>query len=259
MAIQIRWRRGTTADHAAFTGVAGECTVDLDKDTIVVHDGATVAGFPMMREDLSNASNITAFAKTVLDDADAASVLTTLGISSFTQTQVLPLADINALKILLGITDIVPPGMVQYYAGTTAPSGWLVADGSAISRTVYNALYTAIGETFGSGDGSTTFNIPDLRGEFIRGNDEGRGVDTGRTVGSSQSSQNLAHTHTLKTTEVVTGDDSAMSCGATAGRLLMANRNVCGANATIVGGSAVSSGGTEARPRNISLLPCIKY
>jgi microcystin-dependent protein len=213
-----------------------------------------------MRQDLSNANTITPFAKTILDDTDAASVLTTLGISSFTQEQILTLSNIVSLQNLLGLNSLLSAGMVQYYAGVTAPAGWLVCDGTPVSRTTYSALYAAIGEMYGVGDGSTTFNLPDLRGEFIRGNDEGRGVDVGRTVGSTQSSQNLAHTHTIKTTEGVTGDDSAFSCSWGSARLLLANRNVCGGgNTTISGAYAVSSGGTEARPRNISLLPCIKY
>lgn len=257
MAIQIRWRRGTTANHAAFTGVEGECTLDLDKDTIVVHDGVTAGGFPLMREDMSNASTVTAFAKTILDDTTATETLTTLGISSFTQDQILTLSNIVALKNLLELSDIVPAGMVQYYAGTSAPVGWLVCDGSAVSRTIYPSLYTAIGELYGVGDGSTTFNLPDLRGEFIRGNDEGRGIDAGRTVGSSQSSANLSHTHTLTVSEYVGGDD-ATTVGS-AGRMLLANRNFRAGPTTVVGASSVASGGTEARPRNISLLPCIKY
>ncbi|MBP2631566.1 MAG: Tail Collar domain protein [Firmicutes bacterium] len=77
-------------------------------------------------------------------------------------------------------------GNVQYFARQTAPGGWLKADGSAVSRADYANLFDAVGIMFGAGDGSTTFNLPDLRGEFIRGFDNGRGVDTGRILGSSQ-------------------------------------------------------------------------
>lgn len=65
---------------------------------------------------------------------------------------------------------------------------WIVCDGSAISRTVYSDLFTVVGTTWGVGDGSSTFNLPDLRGEFLRGFDDGHGNDgtSGRTFGSSQ-------------------------------------------------------------------------
>ena len=75
---------------------------------------------------------------------------------------------------------------VLYFAGQTAPVGWLKANGAAVSRTAYAALFAAIGTTYGAGDGSTTFNLPDLRGEFMRGWDDGRGIDHGRVLGSAQ-------------------------------------------------------------------------
>jgi microcystin-dependent protein len=64
-----------------------------------------------------------------------------------------------------------PIGVIFPYVGSTAPSKWLIADGAAISRTVYNALFTAIGTSYGTGDGTTTFNLPDLRGRVPVGLD----------------------------------------------------------------------------------------
>ncbi|WP_197369874.1 phage tail protein, partial [Ralstonia pseudosolanacearum] len=64
-------------------------------------------------------------------------------------------------------------GLIGYFARSTAPSGWLKANGAAVSRTTYAALYAEIGTTFGAGDGAATFNLPDLRGEFLRGWDDG--------------------------------------------------------------------------------------
>ncbi|MCK9131735.1 phage tail protein [Haemophilus influenzae] len=69
------------------------------------------------------------------------------------------------------ISELV--GEVAFFARTTPPSGWLKANGAAVSRTTYAALFAAIGTTFGAGDGSSTFNLPDLRGEFVRGLDDG--------------------------------------------------------------------------------------
>ena len=91
---------------------------------------------------------------------------------------------------------VVPPGAVMYFARNTAPSGWLKCNGAAISRTAYSKLFAAIGTVFGAGDGFTTFNLPDLRGEFVRGWDDGRGVDGGRVFGSFQAGMIQSHSHT---------------------------------------------------------------
>jgi len=89
----------------------------------------------------------------------------------------------------------VPAGAVEYFARQTAPTGWIKADGSVVSRTQYADLFAAVGTVFGTGDGSTTFNLPDLRGEFIRGYDDGRGIDfigmTGNIVSGSNQITNL--------------------------------------------------------------------
>jgi len=79
-----------------------------------------------------------------------------------------------------------PTGAVTAFAASTAPTGWLECNGAAVSRTTYADLFATIGTTFGLGDGTNTFNLPDLRGEFVRGWDDGRGVDSGRSFGSSQ-------------------------------------------------------------------------
>jgi len=138
-------------------------------------------------------------------------------------------------------------GAVAYFAMSTPPTGWLPANGAAVSRTTYAALFTAIGTTYGAGNGSTTFNLPDLRGEFLRGWDNGRGVDSGRIFGSYQAHEIISHAHTLGHG----GDD--YNSGAT-------NQGWTGIE---FGGVEVETtsyyGGTETRPRNIALLACIKY
>jgi phage-related tail fiber protein len=80
----------------------------------------------------------------------------------------------------------IPAGSVAYFAMSSPPSGWVKANGAAISRSTYSSLFSAIGTTWGSGDGSTTFNVPDLRGEFARNWDDGRGQDSGRGFASYQ-------------------------------------------------------------------------
>jgi len=135
------------------------------------------------------------------------------------------------------------PGEVAAFARNTAPAGWIACSGQAVSRTTYSRLFAAIGTTFGAGDGSTTFTLPDLRGEFIRGWDNGRNIDTGRTLGSYQADDFKSHTHGYK----VDGSGQSGSGGYGA-------NPAGGINAT-----TQATGGTETRPRNIALLYCIKF
>ena len=76
---------------------------------------------------------------------------------------------LNANNLNNNFNYCVPTGGIVEYAGTTAPNGWLLCDGSAISRTTYADLFEVIGTTFGEGDGSTTFNLPNLQNKFIEG------------------------------------------------------------------------------------------
>ncbi|WP_296992889.1 phage tail protein [Thalassospira sp. UBA1131] len=86
-------------------------------------------------------------------------------------------------------------GSVSAFAMPTPPTGWLVCDGSAVSRTEYADLFATIGTLWGNGDQVSTFNLPDLRGEFIRGSDDGRGVDDGRVFASAQADAFQGHKH----------------------------------------------------------------
>ena len=93
----------------------------------------------------------------------------------------------------------VPTGSVFCMAVATIPSGYRECNGDAVSRTTFAALFAVIGTQYGTGNGSTTFNLPDLRGEFVRGFDNGRGVDSGRSINDPQSSANKSHNHTATT------------------------------------------------------------
>lgn len=86
-------------------------------------------------------------------------------------------------------------GVVVPYAGTVPPAGWLECNGQAISRVLYARLFEVLGSNFGNGDGSNTFNLPDLRGEFIRGWDNKRGIDPEREFGKFQEDQLQTHRH----------------------------------------------------------------
>ena len=140
-----------------------------------------------------------------------------------------------------------PSGAVIYHAANSPPTGFLKANGAAISRSTYAALFAVIGTTYGAGDGSSTFLVPDLRGEFLRGWDDGRGVDGSRAFGSAQADAFKAHTHGL-----VVKDPSNQSTGGAGPRSQEGGDDVQTFNTT-------STGDTETRPRNIALLACIKY
>ncbi|MEL6089578.1 phage tail protein [Bartonella schoenbuchensis] len=89
-----------------------------------------------------------------------------------------------------------PSGFIGTFAMEKIPEGWLLCDGKAYSRKDYASLFAAIGETWGSGDENTTFNVPDLRGMFLRGLDSQRGIDKNRVLGSKQDDAIKSHTHT---------------------------------------------------------------
>lgn len=161
--------------------------------------------------------------------------------------------------------QMAPASEVAYFARPTAPTGWLKANGAAVSRTVYADLFAAIGTTFGAGDGFNTFNLPDLRGEFVRGLDDARGVDAGRTLGSSQKgtlvamddgTRNSVTTIWPGNTGSVTSDREAVGADTYQG----ADYPGVGVNYLQNVFSAVGLAGSGvARPRNVALLACIKF
>jgi microcystin-dependent protein len=155
---------------------------------------------------------------------------------------------IEALKILADIgVDLESNSVakVDWFARNTAPTGWLKANGAAVSRTTYERLFDVIGTTYGVGDGSTTFNLPDLRGEFIRGWDDGRGVDTARAFGSAQADELKSHNHTQR----------GVFAGSAGGGGTTHAMNVTTSNLA----TTTDTGGSETRPRNVALLACIKF
>jgi len=164
-------------------------------------------------------------------------------------------------------TDLTPAGTVIYTARSSAPPGYLKANGAAVSRTTYATLFAAIGTIYGAGNGSTTFNLPDLRGEFMRGWDDGRGLDSGRPFASVQGQSYQSHSHGMDAAGNHNHSVNASYYGdGGAGTAYFIDPNG-GFNANIGWGTGTAgshihgiqaSGDTETRPRNIALLACIK-
>jgi microcystin-dependent protein len=138
---------------------------------------------------------------------------------------------------------LIPAGAIMPFAMNSVPTGWLAADGTAVSRSTYATLFAAIATTYGVGDGSTTFNVPDLRGYFVRGSGTNVDGSVSGTFGAKQADELKSHTHTYdfkSTTGFFSGGSEP-------------NSNVTTSFNT------GATGGTETRPKNIAMLYCIKY
>jgi phage-related tail fiber protein len=172
--------------------------------------------------------------------------------------------------------QLSPAGQVSYFARNTAPTGWLKANGAQVSRTAYADLFAAIGTTFGAGDGFNTFNLPDLRGEFLRGLDDGRGLDGGRVLGSVQTGQIMEHDHISPWVGLYSSSftypqqlyaGSVKSDFPNAGLVIRAGETGPVTDATTNNfvpiafktTKAGTPGAVENRPRNVAMLACIKF
>lgn len=196
---------GDASNRIATTAFVDAALGDIDTSTLAPRDSPVFTGNPQ------------APTKTVSDNSTslATTAFVKLALAALVGTAPAALDTLNELAAALGndpnfattitaslatkadISAVNPVGTVIMYPATSAPTGYLKCNGAAYSRTTYAALFALIGVTFGAGDGSTTFNVPDFRAEFIRGLDDGRGVDTSRALGAAQASQNLAHNHAI--------------------------------------------------------------
>lgn len=242
---------------------------------------------------------VSGFIETLLDDANAAAARATLDLaaSSFVRASLLPVADAAAIRTLLSLTSLAtlavsgthgqalhidgagaaafsnvsPIGSIVAWPTATAPTGWLECAGTAVSRTTYATLFALISDDYGAGDGSTTFNLPDLRGEFIRGWDHGKGSDadaasrtnrgdgtSGDNIGTKQATQNLLHGHPARISA-----NSGSSSTVTGGMMISTNNAgdqvaYTGAVSNTLGQQIGGSGGSESRPRNVNMMYIIR-
>lgn len=173
-------------------------------------------------------------------------------IQPFTMVKLYKIGVTSWLVTKVGAEEDAPAGIISAFGGSFQPYGWLECNGSAISRTTFARLFLNIGTTFGVGNGTTTFNIPDLRGEFLRGYDNGRGIDTGRALGTAQGAAvNSNGVVMRRSANQWAGSGSAVGQDAV--------YQAAGPNATYGQTGTDLFGGSETRPRNVAAMFIIKF
>ena len=239
-----------------------------------------VNGLPIRLQDSSGSPFVSLKSPSALSGNVALTLPSSITNGGFLQTD-------GSGNLSFQIVAGVPSGSVFCMAVATVPSGYLECNGAAVSRTTYAALFAIIGTNYGTGNGSSTFNLPDLRGEFIRGFDNGRGADSGRSIASSQGASNASHNHSFSdsgttSTKTLTGTvqrisetfnnsgsatgvfskSTGSSANFTPGSPDVNDTGSFSINATHNHTFSVSgttgSQGSEARPRNVAMMYIIK-
>lgn len=269
--VRLLIRRGSASQWAGANPIlqSGEPAIETDAARIRVGDGTNP--FNALRAFLSVPQTAIAAAQALLNATTALAQRTALGFTadiadlndvatiSADGWTFITAPTVNDQRQLLGLNDTDSIGALGFFYGTSAPTGWLKANGAAVSRTTYAALFAKYGTTFGAGNGTTTFNLPDMRGKFPRAFDDGAGVDAGRVVGSDQAAY----------AGQVPRDGWGTAGGApNPGTSITAGRLVVGSGGT-EGGETLESlraaGGVrdvtpgDARPINMAWLACVRY
>jgi len=200
---------------------------------------------------------------------DARAGIVELATSTETQTGTDATRAVTPAALASVSALLVPPGAVMAFATATPPNGWLTCDGRVVSRTTYSLLFYCIGTTFGAGDGSTTFALPDLRGYFVRGSGTNADGTAAGTFGAKQADDFKSHNHTGSTSSngghnhTYNNTISNYTIRQGTGNDWPNVRGTLDSNGqtSTVGNHShtiTAEGGTENRPRNIALLYCIK-
>jgi microcystin-dependent protein len=178
----------------------------------------------------------------------------------------IPTGTTNSTVCIGNDSRLLPPGAIMPFAMNSAPTGWLAANGAAVSRATYAALFSAIGTTYGAGDGGSTFNLPDLRGYFVRGSGTNTDGTASGAFGAKQNDEIKSHSHFIANTDTTTASDSPQITSENflaregfnpAGTTLA--YKLKGSSTTPTVGLTSTTGSSENRPNNIAMLYCIKF
>lgn len=225
--------------------------VCLPDGTTIVREENNIGGYVTATPTPTEAQVIAALGYTPVDKAgDVMLGSLTLaadpstGLMAASKQYVDNLVETEIAEAVSEFTAIVstPTGVVLPTVSTVAPTGWLPCNGGVYDISAFPELAAILGTQYG-GNGFTTFGVPDLRGEFIRGWDNGRGVDAGRNINTWQDHQFQDHSHTIKRA----GADSATS-----------SHSGTGDGSNVTGFAANGNRGAETRPRNIAMMYIIK-
>lgn len=228
-------RNGTPA--AVFVNTDSySCTVRNVRNELVIYSPSVAAA--------SLASVAAATAAAAAAAVSASDAATSAAEAAATAAGIVTSAELDAAlaKMRVPVGAVIPLGV------GTVPYGYLECNGSAVSRTGYPDLFSYLGTAYGVGDGVTTFNVPDLRGEFIRGWDHGKGTDTGRAIASFQADEFKSHQHNLSVDTTAGIFDYN---GAEGSRYKLSGSAQAGSGTLLTGGA-------ETRPRNYAMMYCIK-
>jgi microcystin-dependent protein len=204
------WNGSIWEINGTAAGVASVGETELTSDAVTT---AKIANSAITTAKIANSSvtvakiesnptftgTVTLPANTSIGNVSSTEISYVDGVTSAIQTQ---------LNDKAPIASRIPVGVISAYAGSSAPSGWLLCFGQAVSRSTYSDLFAALSTTYGAGDGSTTFNLPDLRGRVAAGVDNMGGSAASRLTSTVLSASNTlgasggAQTHTLDSTQI---------------------------------------------------------
>jgi len=288
----------TVKQHAQDSGCY--CSVGGTANAITLTTGFSLSSIPVgSRFTFKAASTNTAAVTVTVDGAAGVSIVRNADGAALSQGEIAANAfytirkDASSYRLeqstaSAGSGDIygriVKTGTVMAWAASAIPTGWLECNGAAVSRSTYPELFVVLGTAYGSGDGSTTFNLPDYRGEFLRGLDGGVGRDpdrasrtnrgdgnTGDIIGSKQASAFELHAHTQQGTFPSSGDPghqhvesipfgtTTYTTGGSGTVVQSSSTSLTGtsgahSHTTSIFGPVTSTGGNETRPRNVNVI-----
>jgi len=219
----------TTGLFASTTNQLGFSTAGVERLRVKADGTLRGAADALLWAQLGAAADVQA----LLGAADYAAFRTLLSVLSSSATDA---------AIAAAVNTAVPVGSMMWWPKSTPPANWLERNGAAISRSTYATLFALIGTDYGSGNGSTTFNLPDDRGQFVRGWDDSAGVDPGRVFGSLQTDMVGPHDHPTYNFDYTVAGGGGLS------RAMTTTRS----------GTTGNNSGTETRPKNRAYLPIIK-